>query len=153
LPQDLGFTIDGVNQVTLIYAIVFTLFTIPTNVIVKRVGAHIWIPVLMTAWGIATWAHVFVHDYKSFLTVRIFIAVTEAGFIPACLTYLTGFYTTTELATRLAWFWAIQSFASAFSGFLSFVIFRLAGVAGLEGWKWLFLIDGLGTNVVGAISL
>jgi hypothetical protein len=56
LPADLGFTIDGVNTATLIYAIVFTLFTIPTNVIVKRVGAHIWIPFIMTAWGIVTWA-------------------------------------------------------------------------------------------------
>ncbi|CAM0143244.1 hypothetical protein VKS41_008713 [Umbelopsis sp. WA50703] len=152
LPADLGFTIDGVNTATLIYAIVFTLFTIPTNVIVKRVGAHIWIPFIMTAWGIVTWAHVFVKDFTGYLIVRLFIAATEAGFIPACLTYLTGFYKTNELATRLAWYWGIQSFASAFSGLLSFVIFRLAGVAGLEGWKWLFLIDGILTNVVAVIS-
>lgn len=76
-----------------------------------------------------------------------------AGFIPACLTYLTGFYKTTELATRLAWFWGIQAFASAFSGLVSFAIFRLAGTAGLEGWKWLFLIDGIATDFVGFAAL
>jgi Major Facilitator Superfamily len=153
LPADLGFNLDYVNQATLIYGIVFTVFTLPTNAIVKKVGAHIWIPFIMFAWGIVTWAHIFVKDYSSYLVVRVLIAVTEAGFIPACLTYLTGFYTTAELSSRLAWFWAIQSFASAFSGFLSFLIFRLAGVAGLEGWKWLFLIDGILTDVVALISL
>ncbi|KAI9285182.1 major facilitator superfamily domain-containing protein [Umbelopsis sp. AD052] len=152
LPTDLGFNLDYVNQATLIYGIIFTIFTLPTNAIVKKVGAHNWIPFIMFAWGIVTWAHIFVKDYKSYLVVRIFIAITEAGFIPACLTYLTGFYTTSELSARLAWFWAIQSFASAFSGFLSFLIFRLAGVAGLEGWKWLFLIDGILTDVVAVIS-
>jgi hypothetical protein len=69
------------------------------------------------------------------------------------LTYLTGFYKTNELATRLAWFWGVQSFASAFSGFLSFAIFRLAGVGGLFGWQWLFLLDGIFTDIIGIIAL
>ncbi|CAO3680449.1 unnamed protein product [Umbelopsis vinacea] len=152
LPTDLGFTIDGVNTGTLVYSFVFTVFTLPSNVIVKRIGAHVWIPSIMTAWGIVTWAHVFITDFRGYLIVRTLIAATEAGFIPACLTYLTGFYKTNELATRLAWFWGIQAFASAFSGFLSFAIFRLAGTAGLEGWKWLFLIDGIGTDFVGFVA-
>jgi hypothetical protein len=87
---------------------------------------------------------------KGFILTNL---TNPAGFIPACLTYLTGFYKTNELATRLAWFWGIQAFASAFSGFLSFAIFRLAGTAGLEGWKWLFLIDGIGTDFVGFVAL
>jgi hypothetical protein len=86
------------------------------------------------------------------MAVRVFIAVTEAGFIPACLAYLTGWYKTRELATRLAWFWGIQSLASAFSGLISYGIFRLEGVAGLYGWKWLFLIDGILTQIVGFIA-
>ena len=56
------------------------------------------------------------------------------------------------MATRLAWFWGIQAFASAFSGLISFGIFRLGGVAGLEGWKWLFLIDGIFTHIVGFVA-
>ncbi|EIE83064.1 hypothetical protein RO3G_07769 [Rhizopus delemar RA 99-880] len=58
-----------------------------------------------------------------------------------------------ELATRLAWFWGIQAFASAFSGLISFGIFRLEGVAGLYGWKWLFLIDGVFTHIIGFIAI
>ncbi|CAO3694724.1 unnamed protein product [Umbelopsis ramanniana] len=149
LPADLGFDIDGVNKGTLVYAFVFTVFTLPSNIIVKRIGANLWIPLIMISWGIVTWAHVFITDFRGYLIVRILIAATEAGFIPACLTYLTGFYKTNELATRLAWFWGIQAFASAFSGLLSFGIFRMAGVAGLPGWKWLFLLDGIATDIVG----
>jgi hypothetical protein len=106
----------------------------------------------MSSWAIVTWAHVFIHDFSGFMAVRVFIAVTEAGFIPACLAYLTGWYKTNELATRLAWFWGIQSFASAFSGLISAGVFHMAGIAGLEGWKWLFLLDGIMTHIVGFIA-
>ena len=77
----------------------------------------------------------------------------EAGFIPATLQYLTSWYTTKELGTRLAFFWGIQAVASAFSGLISFGIFRLRGVAGLEGWKWLFLLDGILTHVIAFVAL
>ncbi|KAI9304489.1 major facilitator superfamily domain-containing protein [Cunninghamella echinulata] len=143
LPEHLGFNTDGVNLGTLVHSIVFTIFTLPTNPIVKRVGAHLWIPILMTSWGI---------NFNGFIAIRFFIALTEAGFIPASLTYLTGWYKTSEFPSRLAWFWGIQAFASAFSGLISFGIFRLAGVAGLYGWKWLFLIDGIFTHIVGFIA-
>lgn len=152
MAANLGFTNDGVNTGTLVYSLIFTIFTLPSNAIVKRIGAHLWIPILMSSWAIVTWAHVLIHNFGGFMAVRVFIAVTEAGFIPACLTYLTGWYKTRELATRLAWFWGIQSFASAFSGLISFGVFRLAGVGGLEGWKWLFLIDGIFTHIVGFIA-
>lgn len=106
----------------------------------------------MNCWAIATWAHALLQNYAGFLVVRIFIAITECGFIPACLTYVNGWYKTKELATRLAWFWAIQAFASAFSGLISFGIFRMAGIGGLYGWKWLFIIDGILTHIVGIVA-
>ncbi|RCH78597.1 hypothetical protein CU098_004880, partial [Rhizopus stolonifer] len=153
LPADLGFNMTGVNTGTLVHSIVFTVITLVTQPVVKRVGAHIWIPILMFSWAIVTWAHALVHDFNGFIAVRFFIAFTEAGFIPACLYYLQAWYKTNELATRLSWFWALQSFASAFSGLILFGIFRLAGVGGLYGWKWLFIIDGILTHVVGFISI
>jgi MFS family permease len=152
LAADLGFTNDGVNTSILAYSIVFTIFTLPSNAIVKRIGAHIWIPILMTSWAIVTWCHAFVNNFAGYMVIRLFIAITEAGFIPACLTYLTGWYKTKELATRLAWFWGIQSFASAFSGLISSGIFHMDGIGGLLGWKWLFVIDGILTHIVGFIA-
>ncbi|KAI8143455.1 major facilitator superfamily domain-containing protein [Fennellomyces sp. T-0311] len=152
LAQDLGFTNDGVNNAILAYSVIFTAFTLPSNFVAKKIGAYRWIPILMSSWAIVTWAHVLIHNYPSYMTVRVLIAATEAGFIPATLQYLTTWYKTNELATRLAFFWGIQSVASAFSGLISFGIFRLRGVAGLEGWKWLFLIDGIFTHVVAFVA-
>jgi predicted MFS family arabinose efflux permease len=152
LAKDLGFTNDGVNTSILVYSLIFTLFTLPSNAVVKIIGAHLWIPILMNSWAIVTWAHALVHNFGGFMAVRVFIAVTEAGFIPACLAYLTGWYKTNELATRLAWFWGVQNFASAFSGLISFGVFRMRGIGGLEGWKWLFLLDGIMTHIVGIVA-
>ncbi|KAK4518283.1 uncharacterized protein ATC70_001635 [Mucor velutinosus] len=152
LPAGLGFGISGVNTGTLVHSIVFTVGTLFTNPIVKRVGAHRWIPILMNSWAVVTWAHALIHNFSGFIAVRFFVALTEAGFIPASLTYLTGWYKTNELATRLAWFWGIQSFASAFSGLISFGIFRMAGIGGLHGWEGLFIIDGIFTHLVGIIA-
>ncbi|KAL0094189.1 major facilitator superfamily domain-containing protein [Phycomyces blakesleeanus] len=143
LAIDLGFTNDGVNTSIMIYSIVFALFALPSNAAVKHIGAHIWIPLLMNSWAI---------DFNGFIVIRIFIAITEAGFIPACLCYLTEWYKSNELSTRLAWFWGVQAFASAFSGLLSFGVLQMAGLGGLQGWKWLFLVDGIATHIVGIIA-
>lgn len=64
LPANLGFGIEGVNTGTLVHSIIFTVGTLFTNPIVKRVGAHIWIPILMNSWAIVTWAHAFIHVRK-----------------------------------------------------------------------------------------
>ncbi|KAG0164472.1 hypothetical protein DFQ28_010272 [Apophysomyces sp. BC1034] len=94
-----------------------------------------------------------VMDYTGFLILRVLIAVTEAGFSPACLFYMTLWYKSNELPSRLAYLWGIQNVASAFSGLMSFAVFRMRGICGLEGWKWLFLIDGIATHIVGLIIL
>ncbi|KAJ7506683.1 MFS general substrate transporter [Mycena galericulata] len=151
LPKDLGFTINTVNTGTAIYSVVFSLAALSGAVMAKLVGPARWIPVLMFFWGIVTLAHAAIHNTAGFLTVRVFIALTEGGVIPASLIYLGSFYKSTELSTRLAWFWGIQAIASAVSGLMASGLLQLAGRGGLEGWKWLFLIDGAITIFVSGI--
>ncbi|KAJ8522140.1 hypothetical protein ONZ45_g1225 [Pleurotus djamor] len=161
LPQDLGFTIDTVNLGVAIYSVLFSLFCLSGSVIAKHVGPSRWIPTLMLAWGFVTLAHALIKNKSGylagdvqalpgFLIVRILnrIAITEGGVIPATLVYLGGFYRGTELATRLAWFWGIQIIASAVSGLMASGLLQLRGIGGLEGWKWLFLVDGIITVFV-----
>ncbi|CAO3628910.1 unnamed protein product [Cunninghamella blakesleeana] len=155
---DLGFNNDGVNFSIMVYSFLFTIFTFPSNIMVKKIGAHQWLPILMISWGIVTFSHIFIQkgktkkDFYGFLLVRIFIAVTEAGFIPASLVYLTGWYKTNELGTRLAYFWGIQSLASSVSSILSSIVFNLRGYWNMQGWKWLFFIDGVFTIIIGFIA-
>jgi hypothetical protein len=110
------------------------------------------IPILMFAWGLVTGAHALIKDRAGYLTVRAWIAITEGGVIPSTLIYLGGFYKSTELATRLAWFWGVQvgvcasvmitihsvsqNIASAVSGLMAAGLLQLRGIRGLEGWKW-----------------
>ncbi|CAO3628867.1 unnamed protein product [Mucor fragilis] len=152
LALDLNITNDDVNTGISVYHFVFTIFTLPSNAVSKAVGAHLWIPTLMSSWAAVTWAHALIYDFRGFLIVRVLIAITEAGFIPACLGYMSSWYKTNELATRLAWFWGAQALASAVSGLISFGVFRMRGIYGLEGWKWLFIIDGIATHIVGLIA-
>lgn len=148
LPQDLGFTIDTVNTATAIYSVLFSVFCLSGAVVAKIAGPSRWIPILMFAWGLVTLAHALIKDKFGYITVRCWIAITEGGVIPATLVYLGGFYKGTELATRLAYFWGVQSVASAFSGLMASGLLQLRGLWGLEGWKWMFIVDGIITVAV-----
>ncbi|KAF8164670.1 major facilitator superfamily domain-containing protein [Pholiota molesta] len=148
LPFDLGFDINVVNTATAMYSVLFAMACLSGAIFAKIVGPARWIPILMFSWGLVTLAHVLITDKTGYLTVRCFIAITEGGVIPTTLVYLGAFYKSTELATRLAWFWGIQHIASAASGLMASGLLKLRGVAGLEGWKWLFLVDGIITVIV-----
>ncbi|KAF7313504.1 MFS general substrate transporter [Mycena chlorophos] len=166
LASDLGFTLTTVNTATAIYSVFFSLFCFTGAVMAKITGPARWIPILMFAWGWVTLSHALItvrefpllpigisirsKDRAGYLTVRVFIAITEGGVIPATLIYLGGFYKGTELTTRLAGFWGVQSIASAVSGLMASGLLQLAGRGGLEGWKWLFVVDGIIT-VVGSV--
>ncbi|KAH8114966.1 MFS general substrate transporter, partial [Phellopilus nigrolimitatus] len=148
LPADLGFNINIVNTATAIYSVLFSVFCLSGAVVAKIAGPGRWIPILMFSWGLVTLSHALIKDKAGYLTVRSFIAITEGGVIPATLVYLGGFYKSTELATRLAWFWGVQNIASAVSGLMASGLLQLRGVGGLFGWKWLFIVDGIITVFV-----
>ncbi|GAW09809.1 MFS general substrate transporter [Lentinula edodes] len=105
LPKDLGFTTNTVNLGTAIYSVLFSLACLGGAVVCKIVHPARWIPFSMFCWGLVTMSHALIKDKGGYLTVRCMIAVTEGGVIPATLIYLGSFYRSTELATRLAWFW------------------------------------------------
>ncbi|KZP33143.1 MFS general substrate transporter [Athelia psychrophila] len=149
LPADLGFTINVVNTGTAIYSVLFSIACLSGSVVAKKLGPAPWIAILMFAWGLVTLAHAAIKDKAGYLTV---IAITEGGVIPATLVYLGAFYKSTELATRLAFFWGVQSISSAISGLMAAGLLRLAGVGGLEGWKWLFLVDGIITLFIALMT-
>ncbi|ORX81465.1 MFS general substrate transporter [Basidiobolus meristosporus CBS 931.73] len=150
--DDLGITLDVVNLGTIIFVLSFVSLEIPSNMVIRKVGAERWIPFLMFLWGTVSWAQTFMHDKTSFLLSRLFLGLTEAGYVPGIILYMTTYYTKEELATRLSWFWGVLALADASSGLISFGVLRLRGVAGLKGWQWLFLIDGIGTVLVAIVT-
>ncbi|KAF9174504.1 hypothetical protein BGX21_000555 [Mortierella sp. AD011] len=143
------------NTVTLgtaVFVIFFSAFEIPSNMIIRRVGPHRWIPFLMCLWGLATASQVWLNDRASFLICRAFVGMFEAGYIPGIAVYLTTYYKREEMALRMSLFWSTLFIASSVAGVLSYFILHMRGIAGLAGWKWLFLIDGLATALIGVLS-
>jgi MFS family permease len=96
--------------------------------------------------------HGIVHNYGGIMAVRLLMGVFEAGLFPGAIALLTKWYTKYELATRLAIFYVGSALAGAFSGLLAFGLAKLDGVAGLEGWRWIFIIEGIATVAVGLVT-
>ncbi|KAF9401659.1 hypothetical protein BGZ94_005150 [Podila epigama] len=152
LMEDLGFNLNTVTLGSSVFIIFFVAFEIPSNVVIKRVGAHRWIPFLMFLWGSATALQVFLKDRATFFLFRALVGMFEAGYIPGIAIYLTTYYKRGEMALRLSVFWSSLAIANSCAGVLSYFILQLRGKAGLTGWKWLFLLEGLATAVVGIFS-
>lgn len=93
----------------------------------------------------------FVQSYETLVVTRFLLGVMEAGFFPAAAYLITTWYCRFEVQTRLALFYTAASLAGAFSGLLAFGITHMDGTAGIAGWRWIFILEGLITIVGGLI--
>ncbi|KAF5103743.1 hypothetical protein D0Z03_000079 [Geotrichum reessii] len=102
----------------------------------------------MVAWGVVMIGMGFVKNYAGLLATRILLGATEAGLFPGVAFFLTQWYCSAELQLRQALFFSAASIAGAFSGLLAFGIAKMDGTGGLEGWRWIFILEGILTVLV-----
>jgi MFS transporter, ACS family, tartrate transporter len=126
---------------------------VPSNLILQRLGARVWMARIMVTWGIISSATMFVRGPTSFYTMRFLLGVAEAGFFPGMIFYLTQWFPAAERAKALSRFMLASSLAGVLGGPLSAALLKLNGVAGLKGWQWIFLAEGLPSVVLGIITL
>lgn len=132
----------------------YLLFEVPSNLLLRRVGARRWIARIMISWGLVSCLTMFVRDAWSFYLVRILLGVAEAGFFPGIILYLTYWFPARERARMSAYFMMAISLASVFGNPVSGAIMQyLHGTAGLQGWQWLFLLEGIPSVVLGFATL
>ena len=128
----------------------YLLFEVPSNLLLRRVGARKWIARIMISWGIVTAGTMLVRDATSFYFVRILLGVAEAGFFPGIILYLTYWFPARERAKVIAWFMAAIAVANILGNPLSGAILQYAdGMGGLAGWQWLFVLEGLPSVLLG----
>jgi MFS family permease len=101
----------------------------------------------------AAFSQSWMHDRTSFYLTRAFIGLCEGGFIPGAILFATYFYKSRELSVRLACFWSTLNIARVISALLAAGILEMRGINGKPGWFYLFLIEGLLTFLIGAISM
>jgi MFS family permease len=128
----------------------YILFEVPSNLILQRVGAKLWIARIMITWGLLSGATMFVKTPMQFYTVRFLLGVAEAGFLPGVLLYLTQWYPDARRARIVALFMVGLPLSSMVGSPISGWIMRyFDGAHGLGGWQWLFLLEALPSILLG----
>ncbi len=131
----------------------YFLFEIPSNLILERVGARIWIARIMLVWGVVSAATMFVKGPWSFYAMRIMLGLAEAGFFPGMVLYLTYWVPARHRARTNALFMMAAPITMVVGGPLSATLLDIGGFAGLHGWQWLFVIEGLPAVACGFAAL
>lgn len=151
--KDIGLGAEAYGWGAGIFFIGYFLFEVPSNVILERVGARLWIFRIMLSWGIVSAATAFVHGATSFYVLRFLLGVMEAGFFPGIMLYLTYWFPASSRARFNSYFFFAIPLASAIGGPLSSGILQMGGIAHLHGWQWLFLIEGFPAGVLAFLVL
>jgi D-galactonate transporter len=137
-----------------IFFIGYFLFEVPSNIIMHRVGARVWIARIMITWAVLSAATMYVTTPTMFYVVRFLLGVAEAGFFPGIVLYLTYWFPAARRSRMNALFMIGIPIAGVVGGPLSgWIMTHFAGTHGWNGWQWLFLLEAIPSLVLGLITL
>ncbi|KAK5653763.1 hypothetical protein OQA88_7920 [Cercophora sp. LCS_1] len=152
LEKDLNITNLQYNQGLTVFYATYIASELPSNLVLKKVTPKIWLPLLTVTWGITTMCLGFVRSFGSFFAVRALLGFAEGGLLPGMVLYLSGLYTRQEMALRIGIFYTAASLSGAFGGLLARGLSAIGPRGNLEGWRWIFIIEGLITVIAGTVA-
>jgi len=147
--QDLGLTPTMFGLGGGIFFLGYFLFEVPSNLILHKVGARIWIARVMVTWGLVSAASAFVVGPNSFYTMRFLLGVAEAGFFPGIILYLSQWFPARQRALAAAAFMAAAPLSTAIGSPISGALMQIPTIAGLKDWQWLFIIEAIPAIMLG----
>ncbi|MCI8209883.1 MFS transporter permease [Pseudomonas sp. S25] len=131
----------------------YILFEVPSNLILEKVGARIWIARIMITWGLLSACTMLVTTPMQFYAVRFLLGAAEAGFLPGVLFYLTSWFPTYRRGRVIALFMIGLPLSSVIGGPLSgWIMSHFDQTAGLRGWQWLFILEAIPSVVLGVLT-
>ena len=151
--KDLGFSAYLYGWGAGIFFFGYFLFEIPSNLILEKVGARIWIARIMITWGIISGLTALVTGPTSFLIIRFLLGAAEAGFFPGMILYLTYWFPAQYRGRVISTLFIAQPVANAIASSGSAAILGMDGVLGLRGWQWIFIIEAIPAVVLGLFIL
>jgi MFS family permease len=149
LEEDLGLNSQQFQIAVSILFVTYILSELPSNLVLKKLRPSRWIAFITVAWGIIATLTGVVQNYAGLIVCRLFLGAVEGGLFPGMAIYLTFFYTKRELALRIGYLFVSAALAGACGGLLAFAIGHMEGIQGLNGWRWIMIIEGLPTFVLG----
>ena len=151
--RELGFSAQAFGMGAGIFFIGYALFEVPSNLMLVRMGARVWIARIMITWGLIASAMMFVRTPGQFYLLRFLLGVAEAGFFPAILYYLSRWFPASMRARSSARFMIAIPLSGLLGGPLGGWLLGFDGRLQLAGWQWLFLIEGIPSVVLGIATL
>lgn len=151
LKTDLKLTGDEYNTALVVFFVPYILFEIPSNTLMKRFKPHVWLSGCMFFFGLTTCLQGLTQNYSGLIATRFFLGMFESGMFPGCFYLLAMWYKRSESQKRYSFFFSSTTLAGAFGGLLATAIGKMDGVRGYRGWRWVFILEGLLTCVVGLL--
>ena len=151
--RELGFTPSVYGLGAGIFFVSYSVFQIPANLMLHRIGARRWLFLILVAWGAAAAASAAVKGATSFYALRFLVGMAEAGFFPGIILYLTFWFPKRHLGRFTSIFMCANPVSFVIGGPVASAILSLDGMAGLHGWQWLFILEGLPACLVGIAIL
>jgi ACS family tartrate transporter-like MFS transporter len=151
--QDLGFSPTVYGFGAGIFFIGYFFFEVPSNLILERVGARLWLARIAITWGIVSTAMAWVYDETSFYLMRFLLGLAEAGLLPGILLYFSYWFPARERAKALALFMTATAISNIIGAPLSTALLELDGAFGLRGWQLMFILEGVPSAIMGLVVL
>ncbi|KAJ9491643.1 hypothetical protein VN97_g1570 [Penicillium thymicola] len=150
LAEDLGLSGIQYNIALSLFFVPYILLEVPSNIILKRFARpSVYLGILIVSWGSIMTLTGVVKDFGGLLAMRLLLGIFEAGFFPGSVYLCSLWYMPRELGTRVGAFFCASALSGAFSGLLAAGISKMDGIGGYAGWRWIFIIEGLITVILG----
>ncbi|KAF1812028.1 retrograde regulation protein 2 [Eremomyces bilateralis CBS 781.70] len=149
METDLGLDVgDRYTVIVMVFFVAYIVFEIPSNLILPKAGAANWLAFLGGSFGAILIGMGFTKSWGAMAVCRALLGIMEGGFLPGCTYLISCWYTRFEVGKRLAGFWILSVLASGFSNIFAYVLTLLKGKQGLNGWSWIFIVEGAITCAV-----
>ncbi|CUS10395.1 unnamed protein product, partial [Tuber aestivum] len=152
LEKELGLVGNQFQVSVSILFVTYLLFEIPSNLVLKKFTPRRYIAAIAVAWGLIATLTGLVNSYRSLIACRLLLGAVEAGLFPGLTVYLTFFYTRKELALRIGYLFVSAALAGACGGLLAYAIGFMEGIGGMKGWRWILIIEGIPTVLLGLVT-
>ncbi|WP_328603510.1 MFS transporter [Amycolatopsis sp. NBC_00345] len=152
LKTDLGIGAAAYGLGAGLFFVGYALFEVPSNVLMERFGARVWLTRIMISWGVVVALTAFTTDANMFYLLRFLLGIAEAGFFPGVMYYFTKWLPNAERGRATAIFLGGSATAYIVTGPVSGALLEMHGLGGIAGWKWMFLLEGGFSVLIGIIG-